>query len=182
MHRRRLICGFLAAALALPGLGCGSGLVHVEGLVKLDGVPVDGAVVVFVREDEGGRPATSKTDAAGVFHLTTLNTGDGALPGLYKVTITPPQAYPTVKHHEGMTFGEAMEQYAKGRHELRSKPPLPGSGIPSIYADPARTPLRQVVPAEGEVVFDLQSDGSKPAPRIRPRKDSERPFEPIGGK
>src|SRR5437868_12460833 len=154
MHRCRWLWGVMAVAMAIAGSGCGSGLVHVEGTVKLDGVPVQGAVVVFTRQDRGGRPASSWTDVDGVFRLTSYNTGDGALPGRYTVTIAPPQAFPEVKYHEGMTFSEAMEQYAKGRRELRDKPPLPGSGIPTIYGDPVHTPLSQIVPAEGPIVFD----------------------------
>ncbi|TMQ35118.1 MAG: carboxypeptidase regulatory-like domain-containing protein [Planctomycetota bacterium] len=181
MREGRWFWGPLGVVLATVGCGCG-GLVRVQGVVKLDDLPVEGAVVVFTLENDTGHPAASITDAQGVFHLTTYKTGDGAMPGQYKVTIMPPQRSPGVKYHEGMTFGEAMEQYSKGLHELRTKPPLPGSGIPAECRDPARTPLRQAVPPDGPIVFELHSEKAKPTFRAPARRDPERPFEPRGGK
>ena len=35
---------------------------------------------------------------------------------------------------------------------------------------------------DGPIVFDLQSDRSKPVAKVRPRKDPEHPFQPRGGK
>jgi hypothetical protein len=69
-------------------LGCGGGLrlVPVEGTVTLDGQPLEAAAVLF-EPDGGGKPATGTTDAAGNFVLTTIETGDGAVPGANKVAV-----------------------------------------------------------------------------------------------
>ncbi len=71
--------------------GCGGGAGQhptspVSGKVTLNGAPVDGATVTFVR-DGGGKPAVGKTDASGSYKLTTYSKDDGAIVGSYKVTI-----------------------------------------------------------------------------------------------
>jgi hypothetical protein len=176
MLHHRLSIGALASAFLLSGVGCSGRLVKVQGVVKLDGEPVQGAVVVFHSDGQDGRPAVGLTNKNGVFSLGTFKSEDGALRGSYKVTIMPPQAYPHVTWHEGMTFGEAMAQYAQGRKELENQPPLPGSNIPKKYRSPSETPLRQNVPPDGSVVFDLTSEGGEPqAPQKKARTD---PFEP----
>ncbi|MGY8768664.1 MAG: carboxypeptidase-like regulatory domain-containing protein [Pirellulales bacterium] len=76
--------GFLFCGL----LGCGSGssTVPVQGIVTLDGETVEGATIAFTPV-EGGRLCTGATDASGTFKLTTKKSGDGAMPGSYKVTV-----------------------------------------------------------------------------------------------
>jgi len=167
----------LTVIFLISGIGCSGRLVKVHGVVKLDGEPVEGAVVIFDQDVGEGRPAVGQTDKAGVFHLGTFKSGDGALRGNYKVTIMPPQAYPKVTWHEGMTFGEAMAQYSQGMKELKDQPPLPGSNIPTKYRNPSQTPLRQQVPPDGPVVFDLTGEGgAKPTPAKK--KTRTDPFMP----
>jgi hypothetical protein len=176
MLHHRFSIGALCAVFLLSGLGCGGRLVKVQGVVKLDGQPVEGAVVVFENDGQEGRPAVGQTDSDGIFYLGTFKSEDGALRGNYKVTIMPPQAFPKVVGFEGITFAEAMAQYSQGKKELENQPPLPGSNIPTKYRNPAQTPLRQKVPPDGPVVFDLASEGGgKPAPVKKARTD---PFEP----
>jgi hypothetical protein len=71
--------------------GCSGGdkpkLAPVTGLVTLDGQPVEGAAVMFV-PTAGGRPAQGLTDAQGHFELMTFKTGDGALLGEHRVSVT----------------------------------------------------------------------------------------------
>src|SRR5436309_14322534 len=74
--------------VSVAAIGCGGAKpVKVEGTVTLDGQAVQGATVIFY-PDNGGPQASGLTDADGVFHLTTFNTGDGAIPGTHKVTVT----------------------------------------------------------------------------------------------
>jgi hypothetical protein len=176
MLHHRFSIGALAAAFLLSGLGCSGRLVKVRGVVKLDGEPVEGAVVVFQNDGQEGRPAVGQTDKDGAFRLGTFKSEDGALRGSYRVTIMPPQAYPQVTWHEGMSFGEAMAQYAQGKKELENQPPLPGSNIPAKYRNPSQTPLRQTVPPDGLVVFELASEGGEKKPS--PQKARTNPFEP----
>src|SRR5262245_11921857 len=91
MHARWFGSALLLTALGLLGSGCGSGskFVKVNGVLKFnDGSPIAGAMVMFEPEDKEGRSAAGFTDTSGEFDLTTLNSGDGALPGKYLVVVT----------------------------------------------------------------------------------------------
>lgn len=94
MHRLRYsVFGLLAAAAfvaLISATGCGPRrpkTIHVEGVVTLDGKPVQGAAVLF-SPVAGGHPADGITDAQGKFTLTTFAAGDGALPGEHAVAVT----------------------------------------------------------------------------------------------
>ena len=75
--------------------GCGGGAEEdnrparapASGVVKYNGKPVEGAMVILYATEKGGRGATGKTDADGKFVLGTFEGGDGAIPGKYKVTV-----------------------------------------------------------------------------------------------
>lgn len=80
--------GVVAVALAVVGCGpSGPVLTPVNGVITLEGEPLEGAVVLF-QPEEGGKPATGLTDAAGAFTLTTFEPGDGAQVGVNSVAIT----------------------------------------------------------------------------------------------
>ncbi len=157
--------GLIGSALALAGAGCGGGrgVVKVNGTVTLDGKPLAGALVSFVPRDLGsGRLATGRTDANGAFDLTTFRTGDGAIPGPYKVTITLTAEDPKTavgKSPEEMSEQEKMALFTrlspKGKAEAEKKQPR--SLVPAIYSDAEKTPLQEVVPADGKVEIQLKS-------------------------
>src|SRR5258708_31992048 len=75
--------------LLILAIGCSGGkkTVKVEGVIKVDGKPEAGLQVKFVNQEKGGRDADGTTDENGVFHLSTFNTSDGAMPVSYNVTI-----------------------------------------------------------------------------------------------
>jgi hypothetical protein len=84
----------IGALLVLCVSGCGDGKVRrhpVVGTVTVDGQPADGATVVFCPVN--GSPEVmrerpfSQTDTNGRYELRTLEPGDGAPAGDYKVTI-----------------------------------------------------------------------------------------------
>ena len=89
---RRGICLLVLVGLCVC-VGCGRDAATIKGLVKVTGTvtyqskPVDGATVTF-SPVSGGRAAGGRTDAGGKFQLTTLNAGDGAPPGKYKVAVS----------------------------------------------------------------------------------------------
>ena len=148
-----LVSGVWAAVLLVAGLGCGgSGKpVKTEGLVTLDGKPVDGATVTFHPEAEQGHVATGLTDADGVFQLQTFAEADGALPGEYKVTVIKTEAQSAPGSASGP---EQMMKTMFNRQKKRS------SLLPKQYADLSRTPLRARVPDEkGHVKLELKSAG-----------------------
>ncbi len=81
------VCGLLAVVT----LGCKADnlpkTVPAEGIVTLDGNPVEGAIVVFIAT-QGNYNATGHTDASGKFKMNAFDTKTGAVPGSYKVEIS----------------------------------------------------------------------------------------------
>ena len=85
------------SVLALFGLlGCGESggpaVEYVEGVVTLDGAPIEGVTVGFSPAKPGiGTPAVGTTDASGVFKLTAMpvgKVGGGTAVGDYQVTFS----------------------------------------------------------------------------------------------
>lgn len=99
--------------------GCGKsslldGVVPVSGKVTYQGQPVDGAIVTFIPLGTQ-RAATGRTDASGLYRLSTLEADDGAMPGDYQVTIAKTEVSGTRDSEED------------------APPPVINSGLPPIY-------------------------------------------------
>jgi len=148
-HFRRST-GLLAIVIAVAGCGGSKrGTVPLDGTVKLDGRPLEGATVHFIAQDSGSRDALGTTDAEGLFRLSTFEPNDGAFPGKYKVVVRPPiEADPApVTNSPADAMGASEGQTAS----------RPSVMIPERYSDPGQTILVQNVPASGDVVFELKS-------------------------
>jgi len=144
------------AALLLSG--CGQRLVQVEGVIQVDGKPLEkGAMVTFSPLGDT-RPATAVTDETGTFRLQTFKPGDGVMPGEYKVVIHSTDNFvplPVVANPEN-AFDPAWERYLKAVEALQNRPPRPGA-LPKEYGNPATTPLTWKVPEDGpKVVLNLE--------------------------
>jgi hypothetical protein len=159
--------------------GCGPKAVPVEGVVKFDGAPVEGATVTFVTSD-GKQSASGQTDASGHFSLST-STVPGAYPGDYKVVVVKNTQ---VAGNETMTADspeymkhmkkEAAEQGAMkgGNAADMMKMKMMGKGggtttgpvgpkqkslLPAIYASVETTPLNAKVPPDSQPIqIDLK--------------------------
>jgi hypothetical protein len=164
MTRTQLLGGLILAALVLPTGGCSkrSKLYKVEGTITYDGKPLEGAEIKFYREDGSGIPATAVSGSGGEFRLTTFTTGDGAMEGNYKATVTVPG------HEMDQSF--QMPEDAKGRSEAmeklmktpKKKDPKKVE-IPASYGDPGKTNLKYVVPpadGSGKINIDLRKSGT----------------------
>lgn len=82
----------LIAALLVAGCG-GGRTAPVEGQVKFkDGsdVSVLAGYEVSFSPEAGKASATGQLDAAGKFQLSTFGNNDGAMPGKYRVAVSPP--------------------------------------------------------------------------------------------
>jgi hypothetical protein len=163
MQKSKVLITLLIAFFLCGGAGCGATKkpVKVQGIVTLDGRPVDGATVSFMPLEEGGRNATGLTGSDGVFNLTTDNTGDGAVPGSYKVVIskTPPiEETRAVSVSDPKSMQKAYGAFLK-QQQKQTGPPKSSSLLPAVYGDADKTPLRQKVPAEGRAEFALRSSG-----------------------
>jgi hypothetical protein len=153
-HVRRLAfmrgrCAALLLALAITGCGGQRGpkVEYVEGLVTLDGKPLDGASVGYSPVTPGkGLPAGGKTDAQGRYRLTAVRGGKpngGTAVGDYGVSITKQERVPDT--------------------EPPPPPPPPGSRPP----DPIR--LRWLIPeAYGETATSDLRASVKPGRNTGP--------------
>jgi hypothetical protein len=161
----------VAAGLLLIGVGCGIRPVPVEGLVTLDGRPLKDAAVTFTAEGNG-RVATAITGNDGSFHLTTFTTGDGALPGDYRVTIMvlpPPGPEKDVvkgptNEREFLQMGlrqVRMSRYAAQQAARRERLNKGPNAPKEVYRDLSKTPLKCRVPTTGQVTFALESERGK---------------------
>ena len=151
MHRTKLINSLiplaLLAAVALP-LGCtGKALptiVKAEGIVTLDGTPVENATITFISEKTDYH-AIGNTDAQGKFAMrvsrSEYNGKTGACPGDYKVEIS--------KSAVGGIKGEES-----GETEVTLR-----NDLPTKYASIGSSGLTVTVPKEGsdKLNFELNS-------------------------
>jgi hypothetical protein len=141
--------------LVLLLAGCGDGrpeLVAVTGTVKLNGEPLEGAMVSFVPVAQDGsqfqRPSTAITGSDGAFRLGTYGTADGIPPGRYKVGIQKREL-----------VGELPPDF---NEELAASTPLDYRWItPRELSNPEESGLTAEVSDSGlePSVFELQRTG-----------------------
>jgi hypothetical protein len=142
--------GIVLISVALFGCGKSSTTVPVSGIVKLDGKPLANASVSFVPEGQG-KQATGTTDEFGKFVLSTIDPRDGAMPGHYKVIISPNSA--PIEAPEGQSADEGMVSDAAAAKSKKQTVPK----FPQAYTRIDETPLVEKVPADSEIVYDLSS-------------------------
>jgi hypothetical protein len=133
----------LAAFLALVTVtGCGEGkpfdTVAVDGVVTLNGEPVEGATVVFQPATGSGMAASGLTNSSGVFNLTTSVAGDGAMPGNYKISVSKVDSGP-VEDVSGLSFEEALKKSQEAelakmkKANAKGELPPPADLLPAKY-------------------------------------------------
>lgn len=152
---RRRAGMLLAMACCMILAGCGSkspglaGLAPVTGTVTLKGAPLEGATVTFSAAG-AGRAASGMTDATGKFSLTSLNPGDGAMPGDYSVTVKKTETVGKVYSSQ-----ESQEYYMKNQ----KAPPAPQvkNLVNEKFALPSSSPLKATVKAgKNDFTFDVE--------------------------
>jgi len=140
-------------------VGCDNGLIMIKGTVTLDGEPLQGATVTFMRSDGKGRPAAGLTSEAGTFELTSFQINDGLPPGEYRVTITK-----VIDGKDFKTSSSSIEEkhrvaYAKAKSFSPEFPALK-KVLPPVYENPQKTPFSCTVPLTSELRFDVESSPS----------------------
>lgn len=131
----RSICWVGCALLTVAGCTRDDPLlVPITGQVKLEGSPVAEVIVTFTPTGTTlGNGSLGATDTEGKFTLTDVRGGQGGHVGEYKISLYPA---PT-----------------KDTQDLPSDVVSSGAiGLPPIFLNPNRTPLRATVPAEGAQV------------------------------
>jgi hypothetical protein len=100
---------------------------YVEGIVTMDGTPLDNASIQFIPKTEGkGESAGGYTNANGKYTLSSLNgnPGKGALAGEYIVLISKTISVPIsrAKYEEGEAPPEELKQLVPAVYQNRNKP------------------------------------------------------------
>jgi hypothetical protein len=161
--RRPAGLGAIVVMLAVAAWGCsraGPPVVYVEGVVLLDGKPVEGATVGFSPGDRG-LPAVGCTDEEGRFELTSTGGGRpaaGAAVGDYGVVISKQVVEGAVQEVPAQESDRPPEKW-QGADP--SRPPLPPRVvylIPQAYGDVATSGLAvDVKPGSNAFRFELDS-------------------------
>jgi len=127
----------------------------VEGVVTLDGAPLEGATVLFSPAG-GGLPAAGRTESGGTFRLATTVPGKkgaaGAAAGEYVVMVTKVEAPPVVEvPTDDPNYGKApMPTGAEKQSKIKYV-------VPQSYGDPKTSPLKATV-KQGANTFTFEID------------------------
>lgn len=135
----------------------------VTGTVTLDGDAVAGAVVKFSPKGAGGHAASGTTDDSGNFALTTFESGDGAVPGSYQITVSKTEGgaaeeaagaagdgseenYEAVYESMAEAGADVMAEGGSAEAEVKDL-------LPAKYKDPATSGFEEEVTEGGENSF-----------------------------
>jgi hypothetical protein len=163
MRSRQLFRTF-GLVLIMLGVGCSGSKkpVKVEGIVKVDGKPTADVLVQFISQEKGGHDANGSTDENGVFHLTTFNTNDGALPGSYKVIVAKSKAgadsITKVNPGDQDSMRKAMQEGMVNPARVRAPAK---SELPEIFSKTETTTLKYQIPYDGKIEIEISSKGGK---------------------
>ena len=121
------------------------------GSVTLKGQPLDGAFVLFhPAEASKGTAAAGFTNASGEFIARAFPPDEGAVPGVYKVTVE--KSIDAAAPAAGVEPADA--------HDAADRAAMAGSAtkslIPEQYTKPETTPLKLELPAEGNREIKLE--------------------------
>jgi hypothetical protein len=148
---------FVFSVFLITATGCSTGkpdfaVEIVEGVVTLDGSPIEGVTVGFSPADANtGKPAVGRTDAQGKFVLTATQGGEfgkGTMIGKYLVSFS-----------KDIPSREPTTQELANADKTGVMPDIPiVSVIPKKYNDPQTSGLTaEVVKGKNNFSFDLQS-------------------------
>jgi hypothetical protein len=133
----------------------------------MDGEPYGNVLITFVADDAGGTRPVGRADDSGKFRMGTESSDNGVRPGKYKVLVAagPPKESKAAGHPSEAFQGkqaagkvDANKEYKKMEKEATKAAKAKGPH-PTIYADPARTPLEvvEVGTSPKEVKLELKS-------------------------
>ena len=145
---RWVLFGCLAVALAAVGCSSGGGpVLPVNGVVTMDGKPLDGAMVTF--HGEGGTGGFGKTGTDGKFVITGAKGQGGLPPGMYKVTVSK------MNLPAGGVSDDPTNPAVGAVTDVDVK-----NDLPAIYSDLSKTVLSYSVTGDGKPI-EIQLDSKR---------------------
>lgn len=153
MKRRECLAAISLAVIA----GCGGGVsgpafVPVNGVVTLDGKPIDGATIVFSPKKEGA-PSMALSDPNGKFVLKSGSGRKGAAVGDHDVTVM----LSLTANTEEKTTDDGLapaQPFELGTDAPKPKPAKVGFVVPERYGKPGA--ISVTVPAGGLSDYKLE--------------------------
>ena len=156
MMKKYNCCCVLLVALSVILCGCHrtprlAGLVTASGTLTHNDQPVAGATIMFAPapgSPSDNRAASATTDASGKFSLMTLIPGDGAFPGIYRVTVSKSEA-------SGGGIVEGTEGDAPKFLDDRTSIDY----LPRKYKDPETSGIEITIPPKGNKTIEIKLEG-----------------------
>lgn len=149
MRPVRVLIGVAASTLVLTAWGCGDGLkarYPVSGKVTYKGQPVPTGTVTFAPLDGEGEGAFGDL-VEGSYTLTTHTTGDGAVPGRYRLSVVSAEAITPKAAFDTNPNATPEASIAKAQRAAKHR-------IPTKYAKPDQSGLTFEVKAQSNT-FDI---------------------------
>lgn len=144
-------------AVALVGCSSDDGAddlpetVSAEGVLTLDGKPLEGASIVLSPSDPAGYAASTISGTNGKFRLQSFPMKDGAVPGNYQIAVTKSVESGGAGAWKPEDFGE------DAAHAAESPPPSSLKNVlPAQYADPQTSGLSLTIPPEGLSDYEIE--------------------------
>ncbi len=141
--------GLILALAWLPGCGGDNPLAMVEGVLRLEGRPLDNCLVTFLPEPgnhTAARQFTGLTDQQGRYRLHGEDQQEGVAIGWHRVTILDLSVSTGIRRVDhGTVDAETTD----------TVPPRRNSRVPERYTSPTSTPWRMEV-RPGSQVIDLE--------------------------
>lgn len=155
MRYGSLLVAVAAAALA----GCGSPKVYpVKGRITFEGKSMKGggSISFMPIGNQPGKAGGGEIKEDGTYELTTYQSGDGSMAGEFRVVIYQSTEREPDATKDGERGGRSVSVVAEGER------------IPTVYADPTRSPLTaKVETRENTIDLDLRRGASGSEPNAR---------------
>ncbi len=150
------LLGFLIALAAIAGCSRGPEFAPVEGVVTINGRPMNDAEVVFMPDPGAGTVGPTSagyTDEKGHYSLATSKGQLGAIVGTHRVCIRDLTTLPPPPILD-----------AEGNRQRAARPANPGPKgprMPGAYSSSHATPLRDIEVKPGPQTLDFPIGGDK---------------------